>query len=75
MWKAFDRIGWPFGPIGKLLLLTGARRDEIALGRWSEIDFGSNTWMIPKERSKNGVGREIPLSYSAMRIIEALPGA
>jgi integrase len=72
-WNAFDRLGWPFGPIGKLLLLTGARRDEIGLGRWSEIDFGSKTWTIAKERSKSGVAREIPLSDAAMRIIEGLP--
>lgn len=31
-WQAFDEIGQPFGAIGKLLLLTGARRDEIAAG-------------------------------------------
>ena len=37
-WRAFVSIGWPFGDIAKLLLLTGARRDEIAEGRWSEID-------------------------------------
>ena len=35
-WQAFERIGWPFGRIAQLLLLTGARRDEIAGARWSE---------------------------------------
>jgi hypothetical protein len=29
---SFMRIGRPFGPIAQLLLLTGARRDEIASG-------------------------------------------
>jgi integrase len=75
VWKAFERAGSPFGCVGKLLLLTGARRDEIASGRWSEIDPASRTWTIPKERTKNGVGREIPLSEAAMRIIENLPRA
>jgi integrase len=74
-WNAFDSIGWPFGPIGKLLLLTGASRDEIASGRWSEIDFVTKTWTIAKERSKKSVAREIPLSEAAMRIIEDLPRA
>ena len=23
VWRAFERVGWPFGPMGKLLLLTG----------------------------------------------------
>ena len=38
-WNAFDRVAWPFGPLAKLLLLTGARLDEIAGARWSEIDL------------------------------------
>ncbi len=38
-WQAFESIGWPFGPIGKLLLLTGARRDEVASMEWREVDL------------------------------------
>jgi integrase len=72
-WRAFDRLEWPFGLIAKLLLLTGARRDEIAEGRWNEIDLAAKTWMIAKERSKNGVAHEIPLSDAAIRIIACLP--
>lgn len=70
---AFESAGWPFGPIAKLLLLTGARRDEIASGRWSEIDLAAKTWTIARERSKNGLAHEIPLSDSAMKILAALP--
>ena len=69
VWSAFDSIGWPFGPIGKLLLLTGARRDEIGSARWSEVDFVSKKWTV----AKDGVTRDIPLSESAMRILEGLP--
>jgi integrase len=72
-WHAFNSVGWPFGDIAKLLLLTGARRDEIAEGRWSEIDFIAKTWTIAKERSKNGTAHEIPLSDTAIRIIARLP--
>jgi integrase len=72
-WAAFERIGWPFGPIAKLLLLTGTRRDEIASARWSEIDLDANTLTIAKERSKNGIAHEIPLSMAALRIIKELP--
>jgi integrase len=70
---AFDRIGWPFGPISKLLLLTGARRDEVASATWSEIDLTAKTWTIAKERSKNGVAHEIPLSDAAVTILAELP--
>ena len=72
-WQAFERIGWPFGRIAQLLLLTGARRDEIAGARWSEIDLEAKTWTIAKERSKNGVAHEIPLSDAAIQIIKSLP--
>jgi integrase len=72
-WQAFERIGWPFGRIAQLLLLTGARRDEIAGARWNEIDLEGKTWTIAKERSKNGVAHEIPLSDAAIQIIKSLP--
>jgi integrase len=72
-WGAFDRVGWPFGPLAKLLLLTGARRDEIAQARWSEVDIEARTWTIARERSKNGVAHEIPLSDAALGIIKSLP--
>ena len=72
-WGAFGSVGWPFGDIAKLLLLTGTRRDEIAEGRWSEIDLAAKTWTIVKERSKNGVAHEIPLSDTAVRILQGLP--
>jgi integrase len=73
VWRAFDSVGWPIGPIAKLLLLTGARRDEIAEGRWSEIDIESKTWTIAKERSKNGVAHEIPLSDAAVTLLKGMP--
>jgi integrase len=72
-WRAFERVGWPFGKIAQLLLLTGARRDEIGSGRWSEIDLEAKTWTIAKERSKNGLAHEIPLSDAAIDILESLP--
>jgi integrase len=73
VWNALDTVGWPFGRIGQLCLLTGARRDEIGEARWSEIDLAAKTLTIAKERSKNGIAHEIPLSDAAIRIIEALP--
>ena len=72
-WRAFDRVGHPFGPIAKLLALTGARRDEIAAATWGEIDLDAKTWTIAKEWSKNGLAHEIPLSDSAVEIIKSLP--
>jgi integrase len=72
-WAAFDKVGWPFGPFAKLLLLTAARRDEVASARWSEFDLAAKTWTIPKERTKSGQAHEVPLSESALRVLEGLP--
>jgi integrase len=72
-WRAFDQVGWPFGPIGKLLLLTGARRDEVAGMHWAEIDFAKRTWMLPRERTKNSRPHAIPLCDAAIRVLESVP--
>ena len=72
-WRAFDAIGWPFGPIGKLLLLTGARRSEIAEASWQEIDLAAKTLTLPGSRTKNDKPHVIPLSDDAVEIIKALP--
>ncbi len=72
-WAAFDSAGWPFGPLAQLLLLTGQRLREVAEARWPEIDREARTWTIPKERAKNGVAHEVPLSEAALRILAALP--
>ena len=72
-WTAFDGAGWPFGPLAQLLLLTGQRLREVAEARWQEVDLDAKTWTIPKERAKNGVAHEVPLSEAALRILRALP--
>jgi integrase len=73
VWKAFGRVGYPFGPMAQLLLLTGARLNEIASGRWNEIDLEAKTWTVSRERSKNGVAHELPLSDAAIGILKSLP--
>ena len=50
VWGAFDQIGYPWGPLFKMLLVTGQRRGEVAGMRWSEID--AEGWKLPGERAK-----------------------
>jgi integrase len=73
VWAAADKLGYPFGPVLKLLLLTGARRDEVAGMRWSEIDLEARIWTLPAARSKNRREHQVPLSDAAMEILKALP--
>jgi integrase len=59
LWRACEKIDWPFGPLVKLLLLTGQRRDEVATLHWSELDLGNRTWTLPREKAKNNRAHEI----------------
>jgi integrase len=72
-WLACDRIGWPFGPLAQLLLLTGQRRDELAHATWSEFDLDKETWTLPGERTKNGRGHIVHLSALAIETLAKLP--
>ncbi len=38
-WRATEAMAYPFGPLYRLLLLTGARLSEIGGARWGEIDL------------------------------------
>lgn len=55
-----------------LLLLTGQRRGELTLARWSDVDLKSATWAIPDENAKGGRGHVVPLTTWAVREFEAL---
>jgi integrase len=65
--------GYPFGPMLKLLLLTGQRRDEVAGMRWDEMDRAKGEWIIPKKRTKNGKEHVVHLSEQARIILNSLP--
>lgn len=73
VWRAAETLGWPFGAIYQLLILTGQRRDEVAGARWSEIDLEKRVWNLPAERAKNRRPHAVPLSCAAFEIIESLP--
>jgi integrase len=71
VWNAAEKIGWPYGPAYQLLILTGARREEIGQLKWSEID--GDTIVLSGARTKNGQPHIIPLSSTARAIISKLP--
>lgn len=73
LWLAADRIGWPFGPLVHLLVLTAQRLNEVAGMRWSELDLDQAMWTIPATRAKNGSVHHVPLSPAAIRVIRTLP--
>jgi integrase len=54
-----------------LLLLTGARRNEITFARWDYVDWRNKTLLVPK--SKSGRARMIALNQSAIALLTAVP--
>ena len=72
VWRAADEIGFPFGPIVQLLILTGQRRGEVAGMEWAELNLKNYLWTLPRERTKNDRRHEVPLSPQAVAIVEGL---
>lgn len=66
VWRAAEKIGWPFGSWLKLAILTGQRKSEVAGIRRSEIDERKATWTIPGPRAKNGKAHLVPLSRQSL---------
>jgi integrase len=54
-----------------LLLLTGARRNEITFAKWDYVDWKNKTLLVPK--SKSGRPRVIALNQSAIALLTVTP--
>jgi len=56
----------------KVLILTGARRTEVAAMRWDELTIENNIWLLPASRTKNRQAHTIYLSQTAINLISDL---
>ncbi|MXP09608.1 tyrosine-type recombinase/integrase [Pseudoblastomonas halimionae] len=70
-WQACDKVGYPWGGFGKLSLLTGQRRQEVAAMTYAEIE--GDLWSLPAERVKNGRAHNVPLSEAALDVLASVP--
>lgn len=73
LWNAAQELGYPYGPVVQLVLLTGQRRDEIREAVRSEIDFEDRVLMLGPDRTKNGHEHRVPLSDLAISILRSPP--
>jgi integrase len=67
VWRACDDV---YGQATKLLILTGARREEIGRLRWDEIVDGHIE--LRGARTKTGEPRIIPLSAPARAVLDQI---
>lgn len=56
-----------------LLMLTGVRKSNVLSAKWSEFDFDSKEWRVPKvENSRKNRGHVVYLSAQALEILQQL---
>ena len=72
-WLATDRMTYPFGPLFRLLLLTGCRKSELGEARWREIERDKRLLTIPAERFKSDAPHLVPLTTEVVNILDRLP--
>jgi integrase len=72
LWLALPETG-EFQGIIRTLVLTGARRSEVAGMEWREVDLKARVWRVPASRAKGGKKAEIPLSPAVLAIIQVQP--
>lgn len=73
VWDAAGQMGYPFGNMIRLLILTGQRRSEIAELERDWIETDHRAVAIPAARYKTRRTHLFPLPTPAWTIVEALP--
>lgn len=73
LWRAWTAMGHPYGTLGKLLLLTGQRRSEVAGMRWADIDEEKAVWTLPAHGTKARRSHEVPLSSLVIALLRHAP--
>lgn len=51
-----------------LILASLVRKSELMLAQWKDVHFDSAEWHVPKENSKTGKPRRVPLETSTRAI-------
>jgi len=72
IWFAALKMGFPYGDMIRLLLVTGQRRSEVARMRRDDLELDAQKWLL---NAHNKSKREYvtPLSKLAMSVLQAAP--
>ena len=73
--EAAQKLKNPAAAFVYLLALTGQRRGEASLTKWSDLDFEADPpkWSIPAENAKNRIAHDVPLSSQIACILSGVP--
>lgn len=69
-WQACDDLGFPWGPLGKVLLLSGQRLGEVV--GMSDREIEGHVWHLPGARVKNGRPHTVPLSDPVLDVLRGI---
>lgn len=74
IWNATPECHRCFGPIVRLLITTGQRREEVCGMLWQELDRTERLWTLPGRRTKNKEANTVPLNQLAIAELDRLAG-
>jgi integrase len=74
VWLSAGSLGYPFGPLYRLLIATGQRREEVSGLDWRELNRAAAEWTLPAARAKNGIAGVVHLSALAIAELDQLAG-
>jgi integrase len=69
-WQACEAEGFPWGPFGRFLLLTGQRLGEVA--QMTDGEITGDLWHLSATRTKNGRAHDVPLSKPAGGVLDGI---
>ncbi|WP_295133400.1 tyrosine-type recombinase/integrase [uncultured Reyranella sp.] len=75
IWRAAEKLGYPFGTIVQLLILCGTRRGEMAGLRPAWFSHNGQTITLPSEVTKNGRELILPVGPMAVKILSDITPA
>ena len=71
LWKALHAAeGTLWADFFRVLIVTGARRDALCSMRWQDLDLTTGVWVIPATWSKNRHEMALPLTSTAVSILQ-----
>src|SRR5262249_20433604 len=72
-WAATGEMGYPFGSVARMLLLTGQRHHEVSEAPWAEFDLNKDLWTISQARFKSALPHIVPLTKDVLDLLAAVP--
>src|SRR5262245_33830476 len=73
LWQAIEKLPELPRAYFQVVLLTGARRNEVRGMAWSELDLDAALWRVPPERNKSGRAFDLPLTSPVIETLRTLP--